>query len=98
MNVFLATLVPKEYRIWFVFFQLIITVQLGEALIWGLLQTHFSRRFRKPTDSFLSDPPVICGFPESAGILDLFSDNKQDECEQQVTVTLPSGWVAGLGG
>ena len=30
--------------------------------------------------------------------LDLFSDNKQDECEQQVTVTLPSGWVAGLGG
>jgi len=32
------------------------------------------------------------------GLLDLFSDNKQDECEQQVTVTLPSGWVAGLGG
>ena len=30
--------------------------------------------------------------------IDLFSDNKQDECEQQVTVTLPSGWVAGLGG
>jgi len=33
-NIYFALIVPMTYKIWFVFFQLIITVQLGEALIW----------------------------------------------------------------
>lgn len=34
-NIIFALLVPIYYRLWFVFFQFIITVQLGEAFIWG---------------------------------------------------------------
>ncbi len=34
-NIIFALLVPPHYRLWFVFFQFIITVQLGEAFIWG---------------------------------------------------------------
>lgn len=40
INVYIATILPKQYRIWAVFFQLIITVQLGEALIWGGTYSH----------------------------------------------------------
>ena len=45
-NIYFAMIAPPQYRLWFVFFQLIITVQLGEALIWGekysLLGTYIS--------------------------------------------------------
>jgi hypothetical protein len=34
LNVICAYLAPSNVRVWFLFFQLIITVQLGEALVW----------------------------------------------------------------